>query len=137
MNIINEIRPTQMAITIISHCVPCERRCIAGTVVSKHQKLEKYTRKWYLEEKLTTMAKNTSIILGDHFEEFVQSEIRTGRYSSASEVIRSALRLLEIEKQKIEAINKALTEGENSGEPVTFDNEKFKSRMKKKFNIDA
>jgi len=83
------------------------------------------------------MAKNTSIILGDHFEEFVQSEIRAGRYSSASEVIRSALRLLEIEKQKIEAINKALIVGENSGEPVVFDNEKFKSRMKKKFNIDA
>ena len=83
------------------------------------------------------MSKNTSIILGEHFDDFIQSEIKSGRYSSASEVIRSGLRLLEIEKQKIKAINKALTIGENSGEPVVLDNEKFKARMRKKFKIDA
>lgn len=83
------------------------------------------------------MAKNTSIILGDHFDNFIQSEIKSGKYSSASEVIRTALRLLEIEKQKISAINNALTVGEKSGEPVVFDNEKFKARMKKKFKINA
>jgi len=83
------------------------------------------------------MSKNTSIILGEHFEKFVQSEIKSGRYTSASEVIRSALRLLELEKQKIKAINKALTIGEKSGEPVVFENEKFKARMRKKFKIDA
>lgn len=83
------------------------------------------------------MAKNTSIILGEHFDKFIQSEIKSGRYSSASEIIRSGLRLLEIEKQKITAINKALIVGENSGEPVAFDNEKFKSKMKKKSKIDA
>ncbi len=83
------------------------------------------------------MSKNTSIILGEHFDKFIQSEIKSGRYSSASEVVRTGLRLLEIEKQKIQAINKALTIGEKSGEPITFDNDKFKSRMKKKFKIDA
>lgn len=35
------------------------------------------------------------------------------------------------------AIDKAIIVGENSGEPVAFDNEKFKSRMKKKSNLDA
>jgi len=83
------------------------------------------------------MAKNTSIILGDHFEKFVQSEIKSGRYSSASEVLRSGLRLLEVEKKKIKAINKALTIGEESGKPIAFNNEKFKMRMRKKYNIDA
>jgi len=83
------------------------------------------------------MSKNTSIILGEHFDKFVQSEIKSGRYASASEVIRSGLRLLETEKKKIQAINKALTTGENSGTPVQFDNDKFKERMKKKFKIDA
>ncbi len=83
------------------------------------------------------MAKNTSIILGEHFDKFIQIELKSGRYSSASEVIRSGLRLLEIEKHKINAINKALTVGENSGEPVAFDNEKFKTRMRKKFKINA
>jgi len=83
------------------------------------------------------MAKNTSIILGDHFDKFVQSEIKSGRYSSASEVLRSGLRLLEIEKEKIKAINKALTIGEESGKPKAFNNEKFKMRMRRKYKIDA
>ena len=46
------------------------------------------------------MARNTSILLGDHFEEFILSEIASGKYSSASEVIRTALRLLEQEEEK-------------------------------------
>ena len=83
------------------------------------------------------MAKNTSVILGDHFDKFIQGEIKSGRYSSASEVLRSGLRLLEIEKEKITSINKALTVGEKSGKPAAFNNEKFKQRMRKKFKIDA
>lgn len=83
------------------------------------------------------MGKNTSVILGEHFDKFIQNEVKSGRYASASEVLRSGLRLLEIEKNKIEAINKALTIGENSGKPKSFDNEKFKSRMRRKYKIDA
>jgi len=83
------------------------------------------------------MSKNTSIILGDHLVQFIQSELKSGRYASASEVLRSGLRLLEIEKQKIEAINKALIVGEESGKPIAFDNEKFKQKMKKQLNINA
>jgi len=83
------------------------------------------------------MSKNTSIILGDHFDKFIRAEIKSGRYTSASEVIRSGLRLLENEKLKIKAINKALAVGENSGDAVFFDNEKFKARMRKKYKIDA
>lgn len=84
-----------------------------------------------------SMSKNTSIILGDHFDNFIKSEIKSGRYASASEVVRSGLRLLEVEKQKIKSINNALSKGEKSGEPIVFNNEKFKLRMKKKFEIDA
>lgn len=80
------------------------------------------------------MAKNTSIILGDHFDNFVRTELESGRYASASEVIRSGLRLLEQEKAKIQAINKALIVGEESGKARRFDNEKFKARMRKKLN---
>ena len=83
------------------------------------------------------MARNTSVILGDHFDEFIQSEIKSGRYSSASELIRSGLRLLEAEKQKIEAINNALITGENSGTPQKFDNEKFKLKMRKQLGVNA
>jgi len=78
------------------------------------------------------MSKNTSVILGDHFEKFIQDELKTGRFSSASEVIRSGLRLLEIEESKIRAINEALVIGENSGTPLPFNNKEFKHRMKLK-----
>jgi len=83
------------------------------------------------------MGKNTSIILGEHFDDFIQKELKSGRYSSASEIIRSALRLLEIEKTKIKAINKALVVGENSGTPKAFNNQEFIKRMKSKYSSDA
>ncbi|KPQ10187.1 MAG: toxin-antitoxin system CC2985 family antidote component [Algoriphagus marincola HL-49] len=81
------------------------------------------------------MSKNTSIILGDHFDQFIQKEIKTGRYASASEIVRMGLRLLEQETRKIELINEALVVGEMSGKPVEFDNEEFKSRMKANLNL--
>ncbi|RLD39795.1 MAG: type II toxin-antitoxin system ParD family antitoxin [Bacteroidetes bacterium] len=60
------------------------------------------------------MGKNTSILLGSHFENFINGVISTGRYNSTSEVIRTALRLLEIEEQKTIALREALDLGENS-----------------------
>ncbi|MFC2079859.1 type II toxin-antitoxin system ParD family antitoxin [Bacteroidota bacterium] len=70
------------------------------------------------------MGKNTSISLGDHFEDFIQREISNGRYSSASEVVRTALRLLEAEENKVKFIRQALEDGENSGFIENFDREK-------------
>ena len=83
------------------------------------------------------MSRNTSVILGDHFDDFIKKEIESGRYKSASEVIRSGLRILEEEKRKIELINEALIVGEKSGSPKQFDNEKFKAKMRKKLKADA
>lgn len=60
------------------------------------------------------MGKNTSILLGNHFEDFINRAISSGRYNSASEVIRSALRLLEIEEQKTFELRKAIDLGEKS-----------------------
>jgi antitoxin ParD1/3/4 len=61
------------------------------------------------------MAKNTSITLGDHFESFISSQIQSGRYGSTSEVIRSALRLLETQETKLHTLRNSLIEGEESG----------------------
>ena len=61
------------------------------------------------------MGKNTSILLGDHFENFIKREISSGKYNSVSEVIRTALRLLETEEQKTKDLRKALELGEKSG----------------------
>jgi len=60
------------------------------------------------------MGKNTSILLGTHFESFINGIISSGRYRSVSEVIRTALRLLETEEQKIDNLKKALELGEKS-----------------------
>ncbi len=61
------------------------------------------------------MAKNTSITLGEHFDNFIANQIKSGRYGSASEVIRSALRLLETQETKINTLRQLLVEGEESG----------------------
>lgn len=61
------------------------------------------------------MAKNTSITLGEHFDGFIASQIQSGRYGSASEVIRSALRLLETQETKLNTLRQLLVAGEESG----------------------
>ena len=61
------------------------------------------------------MAKNTSIILGEHFDDFISGQVKSGRFGSASEVIRTALRLLENTETRLETLRKMLDEGERSG----------------------
>ncbi len=67
------------------------------------------------------MGKNTSISIGNHFEDFISDKVKSGRYSSVSEVIRSALRLLEREDKKEKELIKALEIGEQSGFVENFD----------------
>ena len=67
------------------------------------------------------MRNNTSVLLGDHFEKFILNEVSSGRYTSASEVIRTALRLLEAEEFKKQILNEALHQGEKSGFEKNFD----------------
>ena len=70
---------------------------------------------------IVNMGKNTSISLGSHFEEFINEEVKTGRYSSVSEVIRAALRMLEHEEKKERELIKTLELGEQSGFEDDFD----------------
>jgi antitoxin ParD1/3/4 len=73
--------------------------------------------------------RNTSVTLSDHFEKFIEQQIATGRYGSASEVIRTGLRLLEENEAKLEALRAALIEGEESGIAHDFSWDKFRARM--------
>ena len=79
------------------------------------------------------MARNTSVSLGDHFADFIDSQVRTGRYGSASDVVRAGLRLLEEHEAKVKALEAALIAGEESGEPALFDSDAFLKRMHAKY----
>lgn len=81
------------------------------------------------------MGRNTSVSLGDYFENFVDSKVSEGRFSSASEVIRAGLRLLEEEENKVLALKNAIQEGIESGIVEGFDPQKHLESLKaKKFN---
>ena len=70
------------------------------------------------------MPKNTSFSLGDHFDVFVAEQLTTGRFSSASEVVRAGLRLLEENESRFHALRQALIKG-------------MESPTAKDFSIDA
>lgn len=79
------------------------------------------------------MAKNTSILLGDYFDSFINKQIKTGKFSSASEVVRAALRMFEHEEAKKTELIKELKKGENSGYVEDFDREKFLNTIHHKY----
>jgi antitoxin ParD1/3/4 len=80
------------------------------------------------------MGRNTSISLGDHFEDFIESSVTKGRFNNASEVVRAGLRLLEDEENRIVALRHAIQVGIDSGIAEGFDPKKhlefLKSRNK-------
>lgn len=78
--------------------------------------------------------KNTSISLGHYFDEFVQTQIASGRYKNVSEVIRAGLRLLEDEESKTNLLRKAIQAGIDSGIADDFEPDKLLNELKLKKN---
>lgn len=76
------------------------------------------------------MSKNTSISLGNYFEQFVSSQVSAGRYKNVSEVIRAGLRLLEDEESKTIALKNAIQEGLNSPRVENFDFDDHLAKLK-------
>ena len=75
------------------------------------------------------MARNTSILLGDYFENFINKQIALGKYNSVSEVVRAALRSFEQEENKARAIVSELKKGEKSKMVKNFDREEHLNRL--------
>lgn len=78
------------------------------------------------------MNRNTSILLGEHFDSFIQDRISEGRYKNASEVVRAGLRLLEEDENRYISLKAALNEGIDSGIAKDFDPQSHLAKLKAK-----
>ena len=78
------------------------------------------------------MPRNTSVTLGDHFDQFVAKILQQGRFQSVSEIVRAGLRKLEADETKLLALRAKLQAGEDSPIVENFDGEQFITRMHKK-----
>ncbi len=79
------------------------------------------------------MSKDPSVTLGPHFEQIIEKSIESGRYSSASEVIREGLRLVDEREQKIKILRDAIEAGEKSGYVKKFDPAKHLEKLNQSY----
>lgn len=78
------------------------------------------------------MNKAVHVTLAEPFGNFVDSQVESGRFGSAQEVVEAALRLLEDEQTRIQNLRDALLEGEQSGEARHIGKEEFLARMRER-----
>ena len=80
--------------------------------------------------------KNTSVSLGNYFDEFVIGQVTVGRYKNVSEVIRAGLRLLEDEESRLIALKQAIQKGLESPrvENFNFDENLTQLKVEKRKN---
>lgn len=90
-----------------------------------------------LHEIRNFMGKNTSISLGNHFENFIENSLSNGRFKNASEIIRAGLRLLEEEENRLLVLKNKIQEGINSGRVDNFDANKHLEILKTKNNANG
>ena len=64
-----------------------------------------------------------SIVVGEHFEAFIDEQVSSGRYNNASEVVRAGLRLLERDELQLSELRRMIEDGDRqiaNGEYVEF-----------------
>jgi antitoxin ParD1/3/4 len=76
------------------------------------------------------MGKNTSFSIDEPYSAFIDGEIAACRYRSASDFVRSALRLLEDRETQLRALREALAAGELSCTSTPFDFDAFLDRKR-------
>jgi antitoxin ParD1/3/4 len=79
---------------------------------------------------------NITVSITPELNELVNAKVKSGKYTSVSEVMRDALRMLEradkSEADEIEYLRKAWDEGEASGIAGPFDMEKIMQEGRKR-----
>lgn len=83
------------------------------------------------------MSRNTSISIGNYFDNFIKNRITSGRFKSASEVVRAGLRLLEEEENRIIALRESIREGIESGISYDFNPESHLASLKAKKRLNG
>jgi antitoxin ParD1/3/4 len=76
--------------------------------------------------------RNTSVSLSEHFVDFANEQVSSGRYGSISEVVRAGLRLLEEREFQLRTLKDALAEGEASGVATDFDVDTYMDEIRTK-----
>ena len=79
------------------------------------------------------MARNTSILIGEYYENFINRQIATGKYNSVSEVVRTALRLFEQEEIQTKSLIAELELGEKSEKIRNFNRTENLKRLNENF----
>lgn len=72
-----------------------------------------------------------TITLTTQQDDWIAAQVAAGSYTNDSEAIRDLIRQAQARHREIEAIQAALIEGEQSGEPEPFDFAAFKQRKLK------
>jgi antitoxin ParD1/3/4 len=73
------------------------------------------------------------VVLGTHYNEFMSNAVKSGKYSSITDVVRKGILLLEKEEKKIDMLREELTEGEKSPMIENFDSQDFLEQIHKKY----
>lgn len=79
------------------------------------------------------MNKPVQITIAEPFASIIDGEVESGRFSSREAVVEAALRLLEEDQAKLEALREELRKGERSGTPRHVDGDEFLARMREKY----
>jgi antitoxin ParD1/3/4 len=80
------------------------------------------------------MARNTSILIGEYYESFINGQIATGKYNSVSEVVRNALRHFELEVNQTKSLIAELELGEKSSKIGNFNRKENLKRLNENFH---
>jgi antitoxin ParD1/3/4 len=78
-----------------------------------------------------SMSKNTSIVLGKEHDAFIQAQVKSGRFGSASEAMRAGIRLLEEQELKVAALRAAIITGEKSGPATAFNMDDYIAKKRR------
>ena len=79
------------------------------------------------------MTPNTSILIGEYYENFINGQIATRKYNSVSEVVRTALRHFEQEEIRTKSLIEEFELGEKSGKIRNFNREENLKRLNEDF----